>query len=137
MLDGVELRGIVRQGRGLGVGLLSQPGVMARFRAMFGFDVVAGTLNVRLAGHFNRRIATRYVAASEIAPTWRDVTGQSGYFTVSVLVEDRYRGVAFQADEPGYPVDLLELLCEVHLRTTLGLRGGDVISVTLATGRRP
>jgi CTP-dependent riboflavin kinase len=50
---------------------------------------------------------------------------------VPVLVAGRYRGVAFQADEPGYPADLVELLCEVHLRDTLGLHDGDPIGFSV------
>ncbi len=48
-----------------------------------------------------------------------------------VLVAGRYRGVAFQADEPGYPADQVELLWEVHLRDSLGLSDGDSIDFSV------
>ena len=44
------------------------------------------------------------------------------------LIAARYRGIAFQADEPGYPDELVELLSEVHLRAALGLSDGDPIT---------
>lgn len=53
---------------------------------------------------------------------------------VRVLVAGRYRGVAFQADEadePGYPEDQLEIICEVHLRSELAMADGDSLTLTL------
>lgn len=47
------------------------------------------------------------------------------------MIARRYRGLAFQADEPGYPSDLVELVSEVHLRTALGLRDGDLVTVSV------
>ena len=42
----------------------------------------------------------------------------------------------FQADEPGYPTDQIELIGEVHFRSTLGLRDGDPIGLSvMATDR--
>ena len=66
--------------------------------------------------------------AKEIGPDWEETTGQAGYFIVAVRIEDRYRGIAFQADEPGYPADQVELISEVKLREALGLGDGDPIS---------
>ena len=104
---------------------------------MFGLRVVPGTLNVRLDAPFDRNVADRYVEASDIDPGWEAGTGQAGYHLAPVLVEGRYRGIAFQADEPDYPADLLEIMCEVHLRSTLGLEDGDPISATVTPGDEP
>jgi CTP-dependent riboflavin kinase len=105
-------------------------GVLDGFRELFGFPVVAGTLNVRLPEPLERS-DWRYLRSGEIAPEWEAQSEQAGYFLVAVVIADRYRGVAFQADErghPGYPADQVELLSEVHLRTTLGLSDGDSIT---------
>ena len=51
-----------------------------------------------------------------------------------VTVAGRYRGLAFQAVEPGehvYPPDQIELFCEAHLRAELGLDDGDLVAVWL------
>ncbi len=59
----------------------------------------------------------RYLTAAEITPDWEARTGQSGYFLAPVTVAGRYRGLAFQALEPGergYPRDQIELFCEAH-----------------------
>jgi CTP-dependent riboflavin kinase len=127
------LTGVVASGRGLGAGLLADTDILDRLRGLFGFTAVPGTLNVRLTEPFDRSLASRYVPAVEISPTWEAETGQAGYFLAPVLIADRYRGAAFQADEPGYPSHLFELLCEVHLRQTIGLRDGDAITFSVLT----
>ncbi len=48
---------------------------------------------------------------------------------VTIMIAGLYRGLAFQADEPGYPPDQVELLSEVHVREALGLSNGDPITV--------
>jgi CTP-dependent riboflavin kinase len=76
----------------------------------------------------------RYLAAEQIAADWTARTGQSGYFVAAVTVAGRYRGLAFQAVEPGahgYPPDQIELFSETHLRTELGLCDGDRVAVRL------
>lgn len=125
----------MQPGRGLGSELLADPALAARFEAIAGFAVVPGTLNVRLGAPVVRDGRWRYVSAEEISPDWRELTGQTGYHLVDVLVEGRYRAVAFQADEPdglGYPPDQIELLSDTHLRGALGLADGDRIELAVA-----
>jgi CTP-dependent riboflavin kinase len=128
------LSGTVQPGRGLGAGLMSAPAVIERLQEIVGFPLVPGTLNVRLPRPLERGTGWRYLAAAEIAPGWEARTGQSGYYLADVLIAGRYRGVAFQADEPGgpgYPPDQVELFSEVHLRGALGLANGDAIPIAL------
>jgi CTP-dependent riboflavin kinase len=73
------------------------------------------------------------VPASAIAPDWQARSGQAGYYVASVLIAGRYRGIAFQADEPDYPADQVELVCEVRLRAALGLADGDSISFAVGS----
>lgn len=134
MAGGDDLSGTVRLGRGLGTELLEGSPVAEAFRAIAGFPVVPGTLNVRLPGPLARDGRWRYVAAEAIAPDWHERTGQTGYHLVDVLVAGRYRALAFQADEPegrGYPPDQIELLSDTHLRNALGLADGDRIELAI------
>lgn len=133
MGTGRDLTGTVVAGRGLGAERLADPGTLERLRELIGFPVVPGTLNVCLSEDLDDELGSWYVAAEEIGPGWEAATGQAGYFLTAVLIADRYRGVAFQADEPGYPVNQIELLCEVHLRRALGLRDGDSITLSVLT----
>jgi CTP-dependent riboflavin kinase len=125
-----DVTGVVASGRGKAAPVMRDPQVLARVREVAGFEPVPGTLNVHVRG-FDRRVLDRYLSAPEINPGWELVTGHAGYFFALVLVAGRYRGLAFQADEPDYPGDLVELDCEVHLRDALGLRDGDTIGFSI------
>ncbi len=127
-------RGVVEAGRGLGSTVMTGADV-ARLSGLLGFDVVPGTLNVRLAAPVVRDVTWLYLPASEIRPGWEEVTGQTGYHYLPVLVDGHFRAIAFQADEPadpGYPADQVELICEAHLRRELGLADGDEISFAVS-----
>ena len=129
-----DLSGIVQPGRGLGAGLMTDRAVMEKLQELSGFAVVPGTLNVRLPRPLERGPSWHYMPAAEITSDWEARTGQAGYFLARVKVGGRYRGLAFQAFEPGergYPLDLIELFCEAHLRAELGLDDGDLIAVWL------
>jgi CTP-dependent riboflavin kinase len=133
-----NLSGIVQPGRGFGAGLMADRAVMEKLQTLAGFLVVPGTLNVRLPSPLERvGPSWRYLAAAEITADWETRTGQAGYFLAPVTVAGRFRGLAFQAIEPGergYPPDQIELFCEVHLRKELGLGDGDAIAVWLNDG---
>lgn len=132
-----DLSGIVEPGRGRGAGLMADRVVMEKLWKTAGFVVVPGTLNVRLPRALERGPTWRYMPAAEITPDWEARTGQAGYFLARATIAGRYRGLAFQAIEPGeggYPPDLIELFCEVHLRAELRLDDGDPIAVWLDDG---
>jgi len=126
-----ELTGIVIPGRGLGSVRMAHSDTVDRMEELLGLSLVPGTLNVRLPGPLERTLFSRYLAAAELGPRWERETGQAGYFLAPVLVAGRYQGVAFQAAEPEYPAEQVELLCEVHLRESLGLRDGDSIDFSV------
>ena len=129
---GRELTGIVIPGRGLGTVRMGRSDTLDRLEELAGFSLVPGTLNVRLPGPLERNLFSRYLDAGELGPMWERETGQAGYFlAMPVLVGGRFRGIAFQANEPGYPADQVELLCEVHLRDSLGLSDGDSLSFSV------
>ena len=124
----------MQSGRGLGAGLMADPAVLERLAELVGFAVVPGTLNVRLARPLERGPEWQYLTAADVGPEWEARTGQAGYFHAPVVIAGRYRGLAFQADEPGepgYPRDQIELFSEVRLRDALGLSDGDRIAVTI------
>jgi CTP-dependent riboflavin kinase len=126
------LTGTVQAGRGLGSGLMAELDA-GLIESQFGVEAaVPGTLNVRLWRPVERGGSWRHVPASAIAPDWQARTGQAGYFVVPALIASRYRGIAFQADEPGYPADQVELVSGTRLRAALGLADGDTISLTVA-----
>ncbi len=129
-----DFTGIVQPGRGLGADRMAGAGILDPLRQLLGFSVVPGTLNVRLPEPFDRTLASLHLAAADIDSAWEAETDQAGYFFARVLIADDYRGVAMQAEERGYPSELVELICEVHLRGTLGLTDGDQISFSVLDG---
>ena len=131
MASSRELKGTVAAGRGLGSPRMADPAILTRIRDLAGFAPIPGTLNVALPEPLERSLLSRYLAAAEIDPAWEAETGQAGYLLADVLVAGRFRGLAFQADEPGYPTDMIELLCEVRLRDALGLSDGDPITLSV------
>jgi CTP-dependent riboflavin kinase len=133
-VNGRSFTGIVTPGRGRAVSLLSEDRVLDDLHGRIGFRVVPGTLNLRLPEAFDRRLLPTYIGADEIDAGWETRTGQAGYFLGPVLIARRYRGIAFQADEPGYPDDLIELMAETHLRTALELDDGDAVSFAILDG---
>ena len=125
------MTGVVKPGRGLAVPRMTDSAIIERLQAAAGCPIVAGTLNVRLSEPVTRGPNWRYLAAAEISPQWHQQIGQAGYFLIRALIADRYRGLAFQADEPGYPADQIELVAGIQLRPLLGLSDGDKISFSV------
>lgn len=129
-----DMSGTVESGRGLGVDRMTDPALLEQLQVLAGCPILPGTLNLRLHAALDRGDHWRYVAATDIAPDWEQLTGQAGYYLSPITIAQRYRGLAFQADEPagsGYAADLIELFSEVHLRTALGLTDGDQLVVAL------
>lgn len=48
-----------------------------------------------------------------------------------MLIEGTYHGVIIQADEPGYPLNLVEVLSDTHLRQALDLGAEDSIRFSI------
>jgi riboflavin kinase len=128
----MELVGRVRAGAGLGAPRMSDPHVMELISSSVGFRPVPGTLNVILPEPFDRALATGYVSARDLSPTWQDDVRQAGYWLTPIVVAGQFQAVAIQAEEPGYLPEQIELLCAVRLRDALGLADGDSVSISVA-----
>jgi riboflavin kinase len=128
----MELVGRVRAGAGLGAPRMSDPHVMELISRSVGFRPVPGTLNVILEQPFDRELATGYVSARDLSPTWQEDVGQAGYWLTPIVVAGTFEGVAVQANEEGYPPEQIEVLCAVRLRDALGLADGDSLTISVA-----
>ena len=112
---------------------MSQGDTLVRLRELIGLPVIPGTLNVRLGEPMDRSLLTQHLPAAQLSSDWGRETGQVGYFWATVLIEGTYHGVIIQADEPGYPLDLVEVLSDTHLRQALELDAGDSIRFLFVT----
>ena len=127
-------RGSVRPGRGSGAPRMSMPGVLDAFGAIVDFAPVPGTLNVVLHHDIDAGVLDRHLPASAFGPTWGAEHEPAGFWWAPVRIAHRYRGIAFQAEEAGYPRDMVELVASVRLRDALEVDDGDVIEFEV---RRP
>jgi CTP-dependent riboflavin kinase len=121
---------------------MTNPAVLHAAQRVTGLTLVPGTLNVRLPQPFDGTL-TGYLTEDDLGGNvWRDhAPNRQGIRWGEVLIAGQYRGIMFQGDEPEYPSAQVEILSEQHLRTTLGLRDGDMLTFTLlteqGTGTRP
>jgi len=98
----------------------------------FRMALVPGTLNIVLAHPFERPASTLFVPSVDLGPDWEELTDQAGYHLTPVRIEDRYRGIAMQAEEDGYPLEQIEMMSDVHLRGALSLDDGDELQSSIA-----
>ena len=102
------------------------PWVKRQVLAKLGFEAYPGTLNLRLTKDGEKRKQLENVGSLLVLP-------EIGY----------YSGVLFKAKisslncavvvplVPNYPYDLLEVIAPVYLRGKLGLKDGDLATVTV------
>ncbi len=130
-------RGIIKTGRGGAVAEMSQPGFLEGFKLLTGLSIIPGTLNIDLTEPFDLSLLN-YMRFADIGWEFDPATqgieydGEIGVYYRRALVADRY---------PAYIViftwvtDIYtdaELVSPYHLRSTLGLKDGDVVEFTLA-----
>jgi CTP-dependent riboflavin kinase len=137
VVPGIAFRGIVVPGRGFGAKRLSQPALLQAAQRFTDLNMVPGTLNVRLPQPFDSTL-NGYLTEDDLGgAVWRDhAPDRKGIRYGEVLIAGRYRGLVFQGDEPEYPPEQVEILSDQHLRTTLGLRDGDVLEFILFADQR-
>lgn len=126
----LRFRGTVVSGAGEGARFVGLDWFRSAVRRAVGFDPYPGTLNVRLldgeaVGRW-RAIVDRAVLAV-VAPA----PGGCGGRLVAVLVDDRVPAAVVIPDITRYGDELLEVIAPDHLRTRLGFRDGDAVSLTL------
>jgi riboflavin kinase, archaea type len=131
----LELSGVVVSGVGRAATFMDVPWVREGARALLGFDPYPGTLNVRLRDADAVRAWTSVApdAPLLLVPPPSESCGARLYrahippdLTAAVIVPDI----------PGYPADTLELIAPVHVRTRLGLRDGDVLTLRIGDAQR-
>ena len=124
-----RFQGVVQSGYGVGAQVMADPELWARMAHHFAtFSPVPGTLNVRLPERFDPALFTGRVTAWELG----DI-GIEDHPYASVLIEGSIPGLVVQTSTPGddFPAEVVELIADRHLRTSLGLRDGDTIAFEL------
>ncbi len=132
-------QGVVRTGRGAGVGVMSAPGVLDGFKQLAGLSVLPGTLNAALTKPFDLSLLD-YLGFGKVgleinlAALGIDYQGEPGVHYGRITIAGGYPGIVLfftWTDNPGQDA---ELVSPHHLRDTLHLKDGDTIEFTLARG---
>jgi CTP-dependent riboflavin kinase len=133
-IPGKDFQGVVVPGRGFGAQRMANPAVLQVAQRLTDLTLVPGTLNVRLPQPFDGLLPLYLTEADLGGHVWRDhAPNRTGIRCGAVMIAGRYRGIVFQGDEPEYPPEQVELMSDHHLRTTLGLHDGDVLTFSLVT----
>ena len=124
-----SLTGAVTSGLGQGASFMSLPWVKDAVRRLIGFTPYPGTLNVRLdadaVGVWRRSQAGRAIV---LAPPPAETCGARLF---PALVGADVEAAVIVPDITRYADDLLELIAPIHLRSRLGLRDHDRVTLQL------
>ena len=126
---GIRFEGMVRPGLGIGSQIMSDPVLAARQAHHFTtFQPVPGTLNVLLPEPFDPAHFTGVVPASELGGGMIE-----DHPYAPIRIEGYIPGFVTQTLNPGgdFPAEVVELIADRHLRTTLRLADGDRIAFEL------
>lgn len=131
LTDHITIHGAVKDGMGEGGYYICQKGYMDQFEKKLGFRPFKGTLNVA--------VDKEDVGKLDV------IRGTSGIFIAGFTSEGRSFGnvIAYKAKirnldcavvvpERSHYVDVIEIVCQYHLRRTLGLNTGDRVDVKVS-----
>ncbi len=124
----ISLHGAVTSGLGQGTYFVGLEWVRAAIQALIGFDPYPGTLNLRLVD-MQARLAWRGIRAGPALLLTPPPPEQCGARLIPVVVAPDIPAAVVVPDVTRYGDDVLELVAAVHVRSRLGLRDGDRVTV--------
>ena len=130
----ISIAGVVASGLGQGARFMSLPWVRDGVSRLVGFTPYPGTLNVRLDADMVgvwRRI--KEGGAVVLAPTPPEPCGARLF---PLVVSPDVEAAVIVPDVTGYDEGLIELIAAVHLRSRLGLRDDDRVTVRVPSLQR-
>jgi CTP-dependent riboflavin kinase len=124
MTESSSFTGTVQTGLGLATKIMTSGDWQNRIAKITSLKIVPGTLNVKVDPLPSQKNATYFLE------THPDLLKRQrkGIWLWRVLIAGLYEGFMFQADEPNYPENFLEIVSDRQLRQELHLRDGDDIS---------
>jgi riboflavin kinase len=128
-----QFEGTVLSGVNEGALFLGLGWVQDAIRSIAGFAPYRGTLNVQLLDP-DALVRWRAIRTTAGVPLTPPDPRSCGGRVLPALVEARIRAAVVIPDVTRYEDAVLEVIAPVHLRTALGLRDGDRISLTIGSG---
>lgn len=118
--------GRVAPGRGFASERMALPLVQQGLQALGGgVAMVPGTLNLLLDLPFAGFLPFYVTEADLGVIVWSDhAPARKGLSIDRAVIAGRYRGLVLRGDEDAYPVNQVEIACEVRLRDSLVLADG-------------
>jgi len=127
------LIGVVTSGLGHGAGFMALAWVRDGIRQIAGFDPYPGTFNVRLVDPAMLAQWTRLGdgLARRLDPPR---SGECGARVVPVMLASEVAAAVIVPDVTAQAGDVLELVAPVHVRSVLGLRDGEPVTIEVPAG---
>jgi len=116
---------------------MSMPNTLEMFQSLSGLPVIAGTLNLSLTEPFDYNLL-HYINFTDLGWTFTPskygikYEGVVGMYYGSVIVADKYPAALIFFTWVGTPYIDAEVISPHHLRTTIGLKDGDIIEFTMS-----
>ena len=135
-MSGKVFRGTVKTGIGGAVAEMSKPGGLEGFRQFTGLAIVPGTLNIDLSEPIDLKLLS-YVKFADIGWEFDPATqgieyqGEIGMYFRRAAVAERYPAYLLIFTWVTDVYTHAELVSPCHLRSTLGLKDGDIVEFTL------
>ena len=129
-----SMDGVVTSGLGQAAHFMSLPWMPDTVRRLIGFTPYPGTLNVRLDPDMvSVWCRVQQGGAIVLAPPPPDTCGARLFL---VVVAPDVEAAVIVPDVTRYGEDLLELIAAVHIRSRLGLRDGDRVTLRILPAPR-
>lgn len=126
----ISLRGRATSGLGQGAVFMALPWVRDGVRRLTGLDPHPGTFNVQLAGA-DAVAAWRRILQAPGLRLEPPTAEQCGARLFPVVVEPDVAAAVIVPDVGGHGDDVIELVASVHVRSRLGLRDGDRVTLRI------
>lgn len=128
--DQVTVRGVVASGMGEGRYYICQEGYMKQFESILGFRPFEGTLNMVVDPEDVGKLdVIRSTTGNLVSGFTCD--GRSFGDVIAYKAKIRNIDCAIVVPERSHYVDTIEIICQFHLRRTLGLNDGSKIEVKI------
>ena len=124
------VRGRVSSGLGEGKFFTELPWAKAQFIAKLGIDPFPGTFNLGLEDPEDQKriMALRKKAGVKIVPDSPEFCSGKCF---GVVIEGMIAGAVVFPEVDDYPVDKLEIIAPVNIKSVLKIEDGDAVTVTL------
>ncbi len=129
LTDHILIKGKVTPGMGEGGYYICQPEYMEQFQKKLGFRPFEGTLNILVDKEDVSKLEILRNTGQLINGFERD--GRTFGNVLAYKAKIRNKGCAVIAPERSHYSDIIEVICEYHLRRTLGLNDGDPVEIRI------